>query len=108
MPDSLNIANILPLSLKQPAGGTSYYARSLPKSILSSIVKISVKLHLQAFWQNFEYGKMQKFSLCLQDLQKSSTPKLLNRIFRYCTQMVLEYVLLKFVQMVAPPTLLVK
>ena len=20
-----------------------------------------VKLHLQAFWQNFEYGKMQKF-----------------------------------------------
>ena len=47
-----------------------------------------VKLHLQAFWQNFEYGKMQKFVFCLQDLKKSSSPKLLNRILRYCTQIV--------------------
>ena len=28
-----------------------------------------VKLHLQAFWQNFEFGKMQKFDFCLQTLK---------------------------------------
>ena len=31
-----------------------------------------------------------------------------NRILRYCTQVVLGHVLLKFVQMVVPPTLSVK
>ena len=28
-----------------------------------------VKLHLQAFWQNFEYGKMQKFGLFSRPLK---------------------------------------
>ena len=51
-------------SLKQAAGGVSY----------------------QEICQNF--GKMQKFGLCLQDLLKSS-PKSLDRILRYCRQMVL-------------------
>ena len=41
-------------------------------------------------------------------MQKSSSPNLLNKILRYCTQIVLGYVLLKFVQMVAPPTLSAK
>ena len=44
----------------------------------------------------------------MQNLRKSSSPKLLNRILRYCTQIVLGHVLSKFVQMVAPPTLLPK
>ena len=26
-----------------------------------------MKRLLQEFWQNFEYGKMQKFGFCLQD-----------------------------------------
>ena len=41
-----------------------------------------MKLYLQAFWQNFENGKMQKFGFCLQEIKKSS-PKLLNRILGY-------------------------
>ena len=55
-------------SLKQPAGGVSYYARRLLKPRPMYFVQIMVKLHLQAFWQNFEYGKMQKFGFCLPDL----------------------------------------
>ena len=55
-------------SLKQPADGASYYARRLPKPRPLYFIQIMVKLHLQAFWQNFEYGKMQKFGFCLQDL----------------------------------------
>ena len=55
-------------SLKQPAGGTSYYARRLLKLKPLKFVHIMVKLYLQAFWQNFECGKMQKFGFCLQDL----------------------------------------
>ena len=31
-------------------------------------VQIMVKFYLKAFWQDFEYGKMQKFGFCLQDL----------------------------------------
>ena len=38
---------------------------------------------------------MQKFGFCLQDLLKSSSPKLLDRILRYCTQTVFWYVLLR-------------
>ena len=38
-----------------------------------------VKLQLHSFWQNFN-EKMQTFGFCLQDLQKSSSPKLINRI----------------------------
>ena len=52
-------------SLKQPAGGALYYTRGLLKLIKSWFVQIMVKLHQQAFWQNFEYGKMQKFGFCL-------------------------------------------
>ena len=55
-------------SLKHLAGGASYYARRLPKPRPLQFVQIMVKLHLQAFWQNFEYGKMQKFGFCQQDL----------------------------------------
>ena len=99
-----------------------------------------VKLHLQAFWQNFEYGKMQSLVavyqtfknlllrnrilryrtqiyspwVCLIEVcsnggatyiiteiiaknilnivRKSSSPKLLDRILRYCTQMVFGYI----------------
>ena len=51
-----------------------------------------MKLHLQAFWQNFENWKMQKFGFCLQDLLKSSSPKLLNKILRYYIQIVFGYV----------------
>ena len=54
-------------SLKQLTGGTSYYVRKLSKSRPSYFVKIILELHLQAFWQNFENGKMQKFGFCLQD-----------------------------------------
>ena len=54
--------------LKQPAGGTSYYARRLLKPRPLYFVQIMVKLHLQPFWQNFEYEKMQKFTFCLPDL----------------------------------------
>ena len=32
-----------------------------------------VKLHLQAFWQNFEYVKMQKFGFCLPEVFFSKT-----------------------------------
>ena len=67
-----------------------------------------VKLHLQAFWQNSEYRKMQKFGFCLKDVSKSSSPKLLNRILKYCTQIVLGHVYLKFGQMVVLPKLLAK
>ena len=35
--------------------------------------------------------------------EKSSSPKLLNRILRYCTLIVLGYVSFMFVQMVVPP-----
>ena len=52
-------------SLKQPADGASYYARRLLKLRPSEFVQIMVKLHLEAFWQNFEYAKMQKFGFCL-------------------------------------------
>ena len=45
-------------SLKQPAGCASYYARRLLKPRPLEFVQIMVKLNLQAFWQNFEYGKM--------------------------------------------------
>ena len=83
-----HISTFLASSLKQPEGGTSYYARRFSKPRPSYFVQIIMKLHLQAFWQNFEYGL---FGLCLQDLQKSSL-KLLNRILRYCTQIVLGYV----------------
>ena len=41
--------------LKPPLGGASYYARRFPKPRPSSFVRIILKLHLQAFWQNFEY-----------------------------------------------------
>ena len=42
----------------------------------------------------------------MQNLSKSFSPKLLNRILRYCIQIVLfGHVSLKFVQMVVPPTL---
>ena len=42
------------------------------------------------------------------NLLKSSSAKLLNKILRYYIQIVLGYVLSKFVQMVVPPTLLAK
>ena len=56
------------------------------------------------YWRNnsqrqFEHRKFDA------NLRKSSSQKLLNRILRYCTQIDLDYVLLTFVQMVAPPTL---
>ena len=41
-------------SLKQPAGGASHYAGRLSKSRPSYIVKIIVKLQIQALWQDFE------------------------------------------------------
>ena len=44
----------------------------------------------------------------MQNLLKSSSPKLLKKILRYYMQIVLEYVLSNFVQMVVPPTLLAK
>ena len=47
-------------SLKQSAGGTTYYVRRLPKPRPSS----------QAFLQNFEYGKMQKIYVVKQCLIK--------------------------------------
>ena len=72
-----------------------------------SLLKL-VKLHLQAFLQKFENAKMQKLGFCLQDLKKSFSSKLFNRILRCCTQIVLGYVQLKFVQMVAPPALSAK
>ena len=90
--------------LKQPAGGASYYARRLIKPNLSWFILIIVKL-LQAFRQNFEYGKMQVSvnktfkNLPLQNYQTG---------FLFGTQIVLGYVLYTFGQMVAPPTLLVK
>ena len=90
-------------SMKQPEGGASYYARRLLKPRPLWFAQIMVELYLQAFWQNFENGKMQKFGFCFQDLKKSSSPKLLNIILRYCTLIVLGYVLLKFVQVVAAP-----
>ena len=46
-------------SLKQPAGGASYYARRLPDPRPLQFLQIMVKLYLQAFWQNFEYEKCQ-------------------------------------------------
>ena len=57
-----------------------------------NFVKIIVKHHLQLFWQNFENGKMQKFGFCLQDFEKIFSPKLLNKILRYCIQIVLQIV----------------
>ena len=42
------------------------------------------------------------------NLWKSSSPKLHKKILIYYIQIVFEYVLSKFVQMVAPPTLLAK
>ena len=50
------------------------------------------------YWRNnsqrqFEHSKLNA------NLRKSSSPKLLNRILRYYTQIVLGYVQLKFVQM---------
>ena len=61
-------------------------------------------LHLY-YWRNnsqrqFEHRKFDA------NLLKSSSPKLLNKIYRYYIQIVLGYVQLKFVQMVAPPTYL--
>ena len=41
----------------------------------------------------------------MQTFENFSSPKLLNRILRYCTQIVLDYVLFYFVKMVATPTL---
>ena len=66
------------------------------------IIKIIVKLQLQAFGQNFENWTMQS----LVPVCKKSSPKLLNKILRYYIQIDHGYVLSKFVQMVAPPTLL--
>ena len=54
-----HIFTFLTFSPKQPAGGTSYYARRLSKPRPSYLFK---------FWQNFEYEKIQKFCFCLQDL----------------------------------------
>ena len=66
-----HIFTFLTSSLKQPAGDATYYPRRLPKFTSSWSVKIIVKCHLQAFWQNFEKRKMPKFRLCFQDLSKS-------------------------------------
>ena len=52
-------------------------------------------------------GILAELWFLLQDLEKSS-PKLLNRFLRYCMQIVLRYLFLKFVRMVATPTLLAK
>ena len=41
-------------SLKPPADVASYYARRFPRPSPLQFVKIIVKVHLQAFWQNFE------------------------------------------------------
>ena len=49
----------------EPADFASYYARRLPKDRPSYLVQIMVKLHLQAFWQNFENAK--KIGPCLQN-----------------------------------------
>ena len=59
------------------------------------------------YWRNnsqrqFEHRKFDA------NVWKSSSPKLLNKILRYYIQIVLGYVLSKFVQMVVPPTLLAK
>ena len=55
-------------SLKPPQDDTLHYARRFPKSKVSLFIKIIVKSHLQAFWQNFENGKIKKIGFCLQDL----------------------------------------
>ena len=55
-------------SLNQPAGGATDYAGRLLKPSSLLFVQIMVKFYLKAFWQDFEYGKMQKFGFCLQDL----------------------------------------
>ena len=59
------------------------------------------------YWQNNSQRQFEhrKFDV---NVGKSSSPKLLNRILRYYIQTGLGYVLSKFVQMVAPPTLLAK
>ena len=59
----------------------SYYASRLSRPRPLQFVKIIVKLHLLAFWQIFENEKMQKFGFL-----KKSSPKLLDKILRYCTQ----------------------
>ena len=58
------------------------------------------------YWRNNSQRQFEnrKFDA---NLSKSS-PKLLNKILRHYIQMVLGYVKSKFVQMVAPPTLLAK
>ena len=37
-----------------------------PRPLL--FVQNMVKLHLQAIWQDFKYGKMQNFGFCVQDI----------------------------------------
>ena len=59
------------------------------------------------YWRNnrqrlFEHRKFDA------NLWKSSSPKLLKKILRYCTKIDLGYLQLKFIQMVAPPTLFAK
>ena len=53
-------------SLKPPVDGASYCARSFPRP-RHNLLKIKVKFRLQALWQNFENGKMQKLGFCLRD-----------------------------------------
>ena len=86
-------------SVKQPAGGASYYARRLPKPRPLQFVQIMVKHHLEAFWQNFKYGKMQNLVSVYNTINVKNIllkiifyKTLLNRILRYCTVIVLGYV----------------
>ena len=63
-PPVLVIRNMKPyfifwtISLKKLAGGTSYYAKELPYSRPSLIVKIIMKVHLHAFGRTL---KIEKF-----------------------------------------------
>ena len=52
--------------------------------------------------RQFEHSKLNA------NLGKFSSLKLLNSILRYCTQIVLDYVLFYFVEMVGPPKIYIK
>ena len=63
-----------------------------------------MKLHLQTFRRTLKMEKCKNLVSAYKTFKNLLLPKLLNRILRCCTKIVLGNVYLKFVQMVALPT----
>ena len=82
-----HIFTFLTSSLKQTAGGISYYTRRLLKPSPLYFVQIMVPTGI--FGRTLNMKKCKNFVSVYKTFKKFSFPTLINIILRYCTQIVL-------------------